>query len=93
MTIIHQGHELVKPVDVYDLLGSQISSDKQNVTEVPSDQIHLSSKYDTQSLYKCGDIASKGLSKLGISKSSIRRFLTLKDIQNLSRALKNILHK
>ncbi|KAH7514026.1 hypothetical protein FEM48_Zijuj11G0044900 [Ziziphus jujuba var. spinosa] len=87
------GHEIAKPADVYDLLGSQISSDKQNEIKMSTDQNHTSNKYDTQFLYGFGGSVSKGFTKLGIAKSFIRKFFTPKDVQNLSHKLKHILHK
>lgn len=91
--IIYQGHELAKPADVYDILGSQIGSDKQNEIEMSINQNHTSNKYDTQFLYGFGGSASKGFKKLGIAKSFIRKFFTLKDVLKLSHDLKLILHK
>ncbi|XP_015901884.3 DNA-directed RNA polymerase IV subunit 1 isoform X2 [Ziziphus jujuba] len=88
-----KGHEIAKPADVYDLLGSQISSDKQNEIKMSTDQNHTSNKYDTQFLYGFGGSVSKGFTKLGIAKSFIRKFFTPKDVQNLSHKLKHILHK
>lgn len=92
--VIYQGLELAKPVDVYNMLGSQISSDKQNVKiKTPFVCNSMSDKSGTQFIYKYGGLATKGLKKLESISKSLKSRLTSNDIQNLSHSLKLILHK
>nr|XP_023891824.1 DNA-directed RNA polymerase IV subunit 1 isoform X2 [Quercus suber] len=89
-----KGLELAKPVDVYNMLGSQISSDKQNVKiKTPFVCNSMPDKSGTQFIYKYGGLATKGLKKLESISKSLKSRLTSNDIQNLSHSLKLILHK
>ncbi|PON67609.1 DNA-directed RNA pol I, largest subunit [Trema orientale] len=88
-----KGQEIDKAVDVYDFLGTHISSDKENVIETPNGRNCTSVKFGAQLLYKFDNSASKGLKKLGIPKAFIRKFFTLGDIEKLSKILYQILHK
>lgn len=92
--IIHQGHTLAEPVNVYSLLDTPVSS-KQNVKfEECNAKSYMTDKCGAQYAYTFGGSASKGLKKLEfISRSLLRSFLSLNDIQHLSRDLKSILHK
>lgn len=89
---IHQGHTLDEPVDVYNLLGKPVNFKPTVKFEVCNTRGHISDKYGAQFAYAFGGSASKELKKI-ISRSLLSSFLTLNDIQKLSRALKNILHK
>ena len=92
--IVYQGLELAKPVDVYNILGSQISSDKQNVKiKTPIVCNSVPDKSGTQFIYKYGGLATKGLKKLESISKSLKSRLTSNDIQNLSHSLKLILHR
>ncbi|XP_021290958.1 DNA-directed RNA polymerase IV subunit 1 isoform X1 [Herrania umbratica] len=86
---------LAEPVDVYKLLGSSISSQKQDVEfEVPKALNFKSEKYGSLLMDALGDSASEELKNIETKRRSIwRELLTLDDIQRLSRALRNILHK
>ncbi|KAL5554870.1 hypothetical protein UlMin_037106 [Ulmus minor] len=87
-----KGGEIDKPTNVYDLLGTQSSSDEQTATEVPNaeeDKIVISG---AQFLSKCDACPSKALKKLNIP-NYIKKFFKYNDIQNLSHTLKRILHK
>ncbi|XP_038905038.1 DNA-directed RNA polymerase IV subunit 1 isoform X1 [Benincasa hispida] len=89
-----RGHELNKPVDVYNLLGGQSTCEKQNAKIGSLDKNNISEKYSAQLVLKNGGSTIKGLKKLdNVSKSILREFLTLNDIQKLSFALRTILHK
>lgn len=89
-----QGHELNKPVDVYNLLGGQSICEKQNAKIESVDKNSISEKYSAQLVHKNGGSTIKGLKKLdSVSKSILREFLTLNDIQKLSHALRSILRK
>lgn len=89
-----QGHELNKPVDVYNLLGGQSTCEKQNTKIESLDKNTISEKYSAQLMLKNGGSTIKGLKRLdSVSKSILRKFLTLNDIQKLSFALRTILHK
>lgn len=80
---------------MYKLLGSSISSQKQDVEfEVPKALNFKSEKYGSLLIDALGDSASEELKKIETKRRSIwRELLTLDDIQRLSRALRNILHK
>lgn len=84
----------MKPVDVYNLWGSKIISDEQNIL-IKTPVIHKSmpDKCDAQFVYKHGDLVPKGLKKSEISKTLLRSFLTANDILKLSQASRIILHK
>ncbi|KAJ6714537.1 DNA-DIRECTED RNA polymerase [Salix viminalis] len=90
-----KGLELSKPVDVYNLLGSQMISSEQN-TEfgVLDAQIYKSDKCGAQFLHKLGGCGPKGFKvKEGIPRSFLRRILTYDDIQRMSYTVRKILHK
>ncbi|XP_020539597.1 DNA-directed RNA polymerase IV subunit 1 isoform X2 [Jatropha curcas] len=83
-----KGFELSKPVDVYDLLGSQMSAEKQNYEfEVPFTRGCKSDKYGPQFVYNTDDYVPKG------TLERLRRLLTYNDIHRLSQALSKILNK
>ncbi|XP_057993467.1 DNA-directed RNA polymerase IV subunit 1 isoform X2 [Hevea brasiliensis] len=87
--IVFSGKEykLSKPVDVYDLLGSQMSTDEQNNEfEVPFAQSYKSDKYSAQFVYKTPYDPKRTL-------ESLRRLFTYNDIHRLSQALSKILNK
>ncbi|RVW16265.1 DNA-directed RNA polymerase IV subunit 1 [Vitis vinifera] len=90
-----KGHELARPEDIYKLLGSQTSCHEQNLkVKVPITCYQTTTKCGAQLVYANGDSASKGCKSLEkISKSVLRSFLSLNDIQKLSRRLKFILQK
>ncbi|XP_022143512.1 DNA-directed RNA polymerase IV subunit 1 isoform X2 [Momordica charantia] len=89
-----KGHELSKPVDVYNLLGGQSICEKQNVKIESLDKNNTFEKYSAQLVHKNGGSTIKGLKKFNsVSKSILRQFLTLNDVQKLSHALRSILHK
>lgn len=93
--ITHQGLELSKPVDVYNLLGSQMISSEQN-TEfgVLDAQFYKSDKCGAQFLHKLGGCGPKGFKvKEGIPRSFLRRILTYDDIQRMSYTVRKILNK
>ena len=78
-----------KPFGVYDLLSSQIISNPHNGFETSDGPIHLSDKYVGPNVYKFGL-----LRKLeSMTKSVFKNTFTIQDIERLSQALKNILHK
>lgn len=87
--LYHQGTKFSNPLDVNNLLSSQISSDPQNVFEMSDAPNHSSDKYLAQHLYKYGFL----LKLESITKSAIRESFTIQDIDRLSQTLKNILHK
>ncbi|KAF9689397.1 hypothetical protein SADUNF_Sadunf01G0088000 [Salix dunnii] len=90
-----KGLELSKPVDVYNLLGSQMISSEQN-TEfgVLDAQIYKSDKCGAQFLHKLGGCGPKGFKvKEGIPRSFLRRILTYDDIQRMSYTVRKILNK
>lgn len=93
--VINQGYELAQPEDVYNLLGSQIISDEQNVkTKMPVVHQSISAKCGAQFVFKYSALAPKELKKMeSISKSLLRSVLTSNDIHKLSHVLKGILHK
>ncbi|XWS61838.1 hypothetical protein CRYUN_Cryun07bG0159800 [Craigia yunnanensis] len=84
-----------EPVDVYKLLGNFVGSRKQDVEfEVPKALNFKSEKYGSQLMDAFGGSAFEELKKIETkTRSILRELLTLDDIQKLSRALKNILHK
>lgn len=84
-----EGTKFSNPLDVNNLLSSQISSDPQNVFEMSDAPNHSSDKYLAQHLYKYGFL----LKLESITKSAIRESFTIQDIDRLSQTLKNILHK
>lgn len=85
-----KGHEICKPAEVYNLLGSQIRSHKQNVKTKTDAYSHNSDKCTVGIVYP----ASKGLKKLEIiSKSVLKSCFSFNDIQKLSHTLKVILNK
>ncbi|XP_059661700.1 DNA-directed RNA polymerase IV subunit 1 [Cornus florida] len=89
-----KGHELATPIEVYDLLGSQISSLEQNVkVKAPSWHDRMSNKCHTQPICTYDDIAVKGCKNLEISLTKLRSVISLKDIQRLSQELKYMLRK
>ncbi|XP_057977974.1 DNA-directed RNA polymerase IV subunit 1 isoform X2 [Malania oleifera] len=90
-----KGHEIAKPEDIYDLLGRQISSEEQNLkNKVPHANNHILDKCGVQPMFKYGGSVLKGRKSLEkISKSVLRSFISLNDIQRLSHTLKGILHK
>ncbi|CAB4310234.1 unnamed protein product [Prunus armeniaca] len=80
-----EGLNLSKPLNPYDLLGSQISSSSKNAFET--------SKAWNNTLDKC-DVTSIGLEKSeSVFKSVIRKYLTINDIQKWTLTLKRILRK
>lgn len=90
-----KGLEFSKPVDVYNLLGSQMISTEQN-TEfgVLDAQIYKSDKCGAQFLHKFGGCGPKGFKvKDGIPRSFLRRLLTYDDIQRMSYTVRKILNK
>lgn len=90
-----KGLEFSKPVDVYNLLGSQMISTEQN-TEfgVLDAQIYKSDKCGAQFLHKFGGCGPKGFKvKEGIPRSFLRRLLTYDDIQRMSYTVRKILNK
>ncbi|GAB4834330.1 hypothetical protein Ancab_032584 [Ancistrocladus abbreviatus] len=88
-----KGHEMEKPIDVYSLLSSQMSSLGHNVKiKVPNGCKVISEN--------CGatqrplDLpATKGFKNLGLSKSLLRNKISFQDIQKLSQTVKCILNK
>ncbi|XP_011014513.1 PREDICTED: DNA-directed RNA polymerase IV subunit 1-like [Populus euphratica] len=90
-----KGLEFSKPVDVYNLLGSQMITPGQN-TEfgVLDAQIYKSDKCGAQFLHKFGGCGRKGFKvKEGIPRSFLRRLLTYDDIQRMSYTVRKILKK
>ncbi|GKV23049.1 hypothetical protein SLEP1_g32834 [Rubroshorea leprosula] len=90
--------KLSEPVDVYKLLGCDISSHTKNKKfEKPNGLKQKSDKYSSRFDYAHGSSAVKGLNKvekIELPRSFLlRTFITLNDIQRLSSALRNILHK
>lgn len=89
----HQGHELAKPEDIYNLLGTHMNSREQSVkVKVPYEHNHTSSKDLAQRLSTHGDFEAKGHKHIEVSKA-IRRLISSDDIRRLSQALRHILHK
>ncbi|KAB1217169.1 DNA-directed RNA polymerase IV subunit 1 [Morella rubra] len=83
-----KGHELAKPIDVYNLLGSQIILDDQSVKiETPAAPKSMSDKCGSQIVYKYA--SKKGESE---TKQVLRSLFTTNDILRLSHLLKSILH-
>lgn len=90
--IIHQGRTLSKPVDVYNLLSTPVSSKQNEKLKVCKAQGLISDKCGA----KFGDFAFKGLGNLDfetISRGVLRKSWTYNDVLRLSNALKKILHK
>lgn len=85
----NQGPVSSKPLKVYDLLSSQVISNPQNGFEMSDAPIHLSDKFVAPNMYKNGFLRKWE----SITKSVLRENLTIQDIDRLSQALKNILHK
>jgi len=77
----------LKPVDVYNLWGSKIISDEQNI-QIKTPVIHksMSDKCDAQFVYKHDDPVPKGLKKSEISKALLIKLFTANDILKLSHA-------
>ncbi|KAL5751094.1 hypothetical protein ACOSP7_025697 [Xanthoceras sorbifolium] len=88
-----EGHKLAKPVDVYNLLGSTVPSKQHFKVDLCNAQDLKSDKCGAQFAYTFGGSATKRLNKFQISRELLRRVLTLNDIQNLDRKLRNILYK
>lgn len=89
-----KGYELAKPLDVYSLLGSQISSQEQIVEfEIPNSCSRMLDKCGVKPLYTYGDSPLKGRKNYEIFLKAIRNYISLNDVQNLSRTWKNILRK
>ncbi|MFQ6632810.1 hypothetical protein Gotur_012371 [Gossypium turneri] len=83
---------ITEPVDVYNLLGNIVGSQNQDVEfEVPQACNIKSEKYVSELMDALGDSAFERLKN--IETKILREFLTLNDIQRLSRTLKDILHK
>lgn len=92
--IINQGHKLEKPVDVYNLLATTASHEDDVNCEPYHVQSHVSDKCGTPFAFSFAGSAPKGHKMLEfISRSLVRKCLTLGDIQRLSRTLRDILHK
>ncbi|KAG5539714.1 hypothetical protein RHGRI_020056 [Rhododendron griersonianum] len=88
-----KGQELSKPEDIYELLGSHVSSCEQNVkVNVPGEHDFIFDKCIPRPLCTSGEIFLKGRKNLEISKLILRKFITLKDILRLSQAMKYMLH-
>ncbi|KAL6182113.1 hypothetical protein ACLB2K_043536 [Fragaria x ananassa] len=87
--IFSKGPVSSKPIKVYDLLSSQIITNPQNGFEMSDAPIHLSDKFVAPNMYKNGYLRKWE----SITKSVLRENLTIQDIDRLSQALKNILHK
>lgn len=90
--IIPQGHTLSKPMDVYNLLSTPVSSKQNEKFKVCKAQGLVSDKCGS----KFGDFAFKGLENLDfetISREVLRKSWTYNDVLRLSNNLKNILHK
>ncbi|KAG8659279.1 DNA-directed RNA polymerase IV subunit 1 [Manihot esculenta] len=87
IVIAGKDYKLSEPVDVYDLLGSQMSTDQQTAEfEVPFARSYKSDKYGAQFVYKT-PYGPKGMLE------SLRRLFTYNDIHRLSQALSKILNK
>ncbi|XP_065870732.1 DNA-directed RNA polymerase IV subunit 1 [Euphorbia lathyris] len=83
-----KGTELSKPIDVYDLLGRQVSASNQTAEfEVPFAQSCKFDKYDFHFACKDGDYHPTRTLK------SLRRLITFNDIQRLSLSVSKILKK
>lgn len=85
--VILQGCELSEPLDVYNLLGTQMSSAEETMKIMPADFS-----------YKCEKINDQLLQKFGVKKlENLRRELKMKytysDIQKLALSLSRILNK
>lgn len=80
---------------MYNLLGSHIIPDEQNVKiEIPVIHKSMSDKCGAQFVYKGGNLALKGAKRFDrLSKTLLRSVLTANDILKLSHGLRNILHK
>lgn len=86
----HQGLNLSKPLDVYDMLGCQVGSIKENEVKVPEAW--------NNSLDKCGspyllqNAKPIGLDKFeSISRSVIKKYLKFNDILKWSQMWRHIL--
>ncbi|KAK1586944.1 hypothetical protein Q3G72_007867 [Acer saccharum] len=88
-----EGQELAKPVDVYNLLSTTVPSKQHFKVDLCNDQGRKSEICGDQFANTFGGSSTKGLNKLQISRELLRRVLTLNDIQNLDRKLRNILYK
>ncbi|KAH9777668.1 DNA-directed RNA polymerase IV subunit 1 [Citrus sinensis] len=87
-----EGRTLSKPVDVYNLLSTPVSSKQNEKLKVCKAQGLISDKCGA----KFGDFAFKGLGNLDfetISRGVLRKSWTYNDVLRLSNALKKILHK
>ncbi|CAK9173084.1 unnamed protein product [Ilex paraguariensis] len=88
-----KGHQLAKPEDIYNLLGSHAGSHEQHIKAEANNELNnMSGKRLAQRLRTYGDFDAKGCKNM-ISKKILRSFLSLRDIQGLSQALKHMLHK
>lgn len=92
---IHQDLELSKPVDVYNLLGSQMNSYQHNDEfEIPNAQSYKSDKCGSLFAPKvCGYDPKRFEILESISRSILRRLLTCNDIQRLFHKVRQILNK
>lgn len=93
MIVINQGHEIDKPTNVFDLLSTGISSDKDNEVKKPNAENHTAVSFGAQLLYNYESCVSKWRKKLGVPKAMIKKFFKVKDIRNLASTLNNILHE
>ncbi|KAJ8769723.1 hypothetical protein K2173_005929 [Erythroxylum novogranatense] len=87
--------ELSEPVNVYDFLGTQISSNKlDDEIEIPHARSYKSDKHGAKFALKFGGYDRKWFKKTeSISRSFLRKFFTYDDIYKLSRLVRKILNK
>lgn len=85
-------HQVEKPVDVYKLLSSHMSSEEHNIKiKLRNGQKLISEKFGAQ--YLSGLAPPKVPKVPGISKVALQKHISVRDIMNLSQACKNILYK
>ncbi|KAL2902304.1 DNA-directed RNA polymerase IV subunit 1 [Bienertia sinuspersici] len=87
-----KGHEIQKPVDIYNLLASQTSSHDIDIKikEPPNSEMLASEKLGAPRFNK---LSSSKVFNLAIPKKLIQKYFSVNDIWRLGRIWKNILFK
>lgn len=88
----YQGHEIQKPVDIYNLLASQTSSD-ESATKFkvpPNDQSFMPENYGARHSNR---LPSAKVFNVAIPKKVLQKYFSVDDIWRLGRMWKKILYK
>ncbi|XP_057524098.1 DNA-directed RNA polymerase IV subunit 1 [Amaranthus tricolor] len=87
-----KGHEIRKPVDIYELLASSHENDSK--IEFPADdQTLVSEKSGSQALQHLNKVSTEKLYKVALAKKVIQTCFSVDDIWRLKRSWKEILYK